>query len=395
MTDILGPADAVNSVVVRPPDGRTWASLDSWFRDCSSPTTDDGTDIQAAWLNGVTAALRAVWRANGGTVADPTVKIVAEVGSNDNGLALAIQNLIQRGLTNAAPDTGVADAMLVSLSPAPAELLDGLVVRTKIAATNQTPTPTLSVGTGGPKPVVNWSGQPLNPGDLPASGFADFRYDAAGGRWRTLTPKPGFGQSVAAWLAAGTYSWTCPAGVTRLKATVIGAGGGGGSVTRSTFSGGAGGGGGVAIGYYAVVPGTAYPITVGAAGAGQTSTGGGPGAAGGSSSFASFASASGGGGGNGQGASNMSGGGSGMGYGGAINFGKGRGSAGSVITYDVDNFPIGGGCGGGEGGGPNGTGSGNPGWPGTAPGAGGGGTGTSTIGSQGGNGAPGGVILEY
>ena len=51
-----------------------------------------------------------------------------------------------------------------------------------------------------------------------------------------------FGLSAAVFTTAGAASWTCPAGVTRAKATVIGGGNGGAS-----GSGGAGGGGAVAV----------------------------------------------------------------------------------------------------------------------------------------------------
>lgn len=60
----------------------------------------------------------------------------------------------------------------------------------------------------------------------------------------------------------GTYSWRCPAGITQVEVTLIGAGGGG-----SSNNGGSGGGGGGAgyVKYMATVsPGTAYTVVVGA-----------------------------------------------------------------------------------------------------------------------------------
>jgi hypothetical protein len=88
-------------------------------------------------------------------------------------------------------------------------------------------------------------------------------------------------------LFTASGSWTCPTGVTSVKATIIG-GGAGGSAT----SGGTGGSGGVAIGVYTVTPGTVYTVTVGLGTVGvayNTNS-----ASAGSSSFASFASATGG-----------------------------------------------------------------------------------------------------
>ena len=93
-------------------------------------------------------------------------------------------------------------------------------------------------------------------------------------------------------------SWTAPAGVTRVRASVIGGGGGG-----AAHSGGnqdpdsaSGGSGGTAVGVYTVTPGTTYTVTVGAGGAGISldGTATGTAGAGGTTSFASFCSATGG-----------------------------------------------------------------------------------------------------
>jgi len=97
-----------------------------------------------------------------------------------------------------------------------------------------------------------------------------------------------------------TTTWTAPAGVTRVRASVIGGGGGGAAHTGysndpiEAF----GGNGGVAVGVYTVTPGTSYAVTVGAGAAGITrsTTGSGTASAGGTTSFASFCSATGGGG---------------------------------------------------------------------------------------------------
>jgi len=84
---------------------------------------------------------------------------------------------------------------------------------------------------------------------------------------------------------AGSYSFTVPAGVTSLTATVVGGGGGGGG---SIFSGdGHGAANGGSGGFYsnqsfAVTPGETLALTVGAAGAGVSS---GTGGTGGSSSI--------------------------------------------------------------------------------------------------------------
>ena len=120
MSDIIGPADAPNSVTVRPEDERAFSNLDSWFKDCSSPTADDGTDIQASFLNGTLALLRSLWRGNG-KKQDGVTNIVPENGNDDAGLLKAVQHLIQRGQTLYGEDTGTENSVVVSLSPALAE----------------------------------------------------------------------------------------------------------------------------------------------------------------------------------------------------------------------------------------------------------------------------------
>jgi len=80
----------------------------------------------------------------------------------------------------------------------------------------------------------------------------------------------------------GSYTWTAPAGVTSVRAIVVG---GGGSGARGEYNNGGGGGGGFAMGVYTVVPGTNYAVTVGSGGSRPGSGSGGN--AGGTSSFAS------------------------------------------------------------------------------------------------------------
>ena len=66
---------------------------------------------------------------------------------------------------------------------------------------------------------------------------------------------------------ASSGNWTCPAGVTKVLATVVG-GGGGGRGSSSTVQGQTGGSGGYGIGIVTVTPGTVYTVTVGAGGNG-------------------------------------------------------------------------------------------------------------------------------
>jgi hypothetical protein len=69
----------------------------------------------------------------------------------------------------------------------------------------------------------------------------------------------------------GTYTWTCPTGVTSVSAVAIGAGGRGTTFAQTDSSGGGGGGG---LGWknnISVTPGTGYTVVVGSgSGAGQS-----------------------------------------------------------------------------------------------------------------------------
>ena len=86
--------------------------------------------------------------------------------------------------------------------------------------------------------------------------------------------------------AATAYSWVCPTGVQPVRVTCIGGGGGGGSELASGNSTGAGGGGSgsLAQSIIAVVPGTAYALSVG--GGGAAGGVGAAGSAGGNSTWA-------------------------------------------------------------------------------------------------------------
>lgn len=86
---------------------------------------------------------------------------------------------------------------------------------------------------------------------------------------------------------AGSFTFTVPAGVSRVMVTCIGGGGGGGNST-SAAGGTGGGGGGYAMAYVTgLTPGQTISVTVGIGGAAVT--------AGGSSSFGTFCTATGGG----------------------------------------------------------------------------------------------------
>jgi hypothetical protein len=78
----------------------------------------------------------------------------------------------------------------------------------------------------------------------------------------------GVGQLSYALFSSGSGTWTCPAGVTKVKVTCIAGGGGGYELdAEQIYSGGVGG---CAIGIYTVTPGSGYAYSVGSGGNGGT-----------------------------------------------------------------------------------------------------------------------------
>lgn len=140
---------------------------------------------------------------------------------------------------------------------------------------------------------------------------------------------PGRGQ-MQAFGSSGTF--TVPAGVHRIHCRVWGAGGGGGGVGSGGGGAAGGAGGGYAEGWYAVTPGAALAVTVGAGGgAGNgTPTAGGNG---GSSSVGALLSATGGAGGQGAAGGSVASvtGSFGSGSGGQINVPGNPANAGIVV----------------------------------------------------------------
>jgi len=129
-------------------------------------------------------------------------------------------------------------------------------------------------GTDNVRLAVGTNGQVLTANSSATTGLS----------WATASSGSGF-SNIQVFTSSGTF--TVPAGITKVKATVVGGGGGGRN------DGGGGGGGGAAIEIVSgLTPGNTVTVTVGTGGAGG-STGG----TGNTSSFGAFCSATGGAGG--------------------------------------------------------------------------------------------------
>jgi hypothetical protein len=180
--DLLGPASASGAVTVRPGDARTFGITDSWFRDCTDPDTDDGTAYEAAFFNAVLANLRSVVRGNGQTAA--SADIVAQDNAADDLIWRACQHLYQRGQPAWAVDSSVTpNQIIVSLTPAAAELKAGMRVRVKIAQ-NNTGATTMTVNSQNAN-VKTIAGQDLQKGMLIAGQIALFAFD--GTNWQMIS----------------------------------------------------------------------------------------------------------------------------------------------------------------------------------------------------------------
>ncbi len=252
--------------------------------------------------------------------------ITPDAGNNKQLLA-ALQALFGG---YAVDTSAAANALVVTLSPAPAALKDGMVLRVKPAFTNTGPA-TLNVNGLGAWPITSATGAPLAGGEL-------FNGNAATLICSFYTTS--FVLVAPAWATSNAWRnmvvltsstvWTVPVGVTRIK--IRGVGGGGGSaafIGGNADMPGCGGGAGYFEGIYTVIPGTAYTVTIGAGGLGGTSSSS-NGVAGGTTAFGSLASAGGGFG--GVNGANPAGGAGGTAAGGQINVQGGDGTDGLFVN---------------------------------------------------------------
>ena len=162
--------------------------------------------------------------------------------------------------------------------------LASLTVSGNISGTITTASQTNITGVGN-LTAGTWSANTITPHrggtGLTAPGDSGNVLTSNGTAW--ISTAPSVGQYQYALYTSGTSTWTCPAGVSRVKATIFGGGGGGGQNSSGGF-------GGKSQAYVTTVPGTVYTITIGAGGMGIGALGG----TGGTTSFGNLLSATGG-----------------------------------------------------------------------------------------------------
>lgn len=161
--------------------------------------------------------------------------------------------------------TGATDDQYVITLDNPASLgqLVGLPV---VVRWHRTSTSDITVAVNGiassAKPLIDSAtGAQISAGGVREGQLSEIVYD--GTQWQMVSvPADSRTPGMLLITAAGAGTWTVPAGVTRVKATVVG--GGGGGAFRGTAWGG--GGGGMDSAWFQVTPGEEIPYTVGAGG---------------------------------------------------------------------------------------------------------------------------------
>jgi hypothetical protein len=393
MVDLWGPGafGAADAAAARPAYTPTDGAGDpeTFYKDCSSPAEDDGTEWKSAALNMLLVQLRKVVRSTA----------VAVSNLSDDLLARAIQI----GM-NYAVAGGAANAWTVSPSLAPLAYVVGLPFDVVAPGTNSSTTVTVNVSGLGTKPIKRSDGADPQIGDLVAGTLYRTVYDGTNIRISGQLPSQAraaaFQVNRVIFTATGAYSWTVPAGVTRIRVKAWGGGGGGGASNNPS---GAAGGGSGAYGEQAidVVPGQTVTGSVGAGGTAGISGGGAAPGNGGNTTVVYGATTYTAGG--GVGAANI---GSGAGVGNSVSGGTttnfvdtariGSPSAGGLQGYSGSGTLYYGGKGGDA---PNGGVGGNAGTgapnPGATPGGGGAGGGSNGGNTNGAVGARGEVWIEY
>lgn len=207
---------------------------------------------------------------------------------------LQLSRAVQSGKVNYAVAGGTANALTATLSPAPSALTAGMNVVLRVSA-NNTGASTLNINGLGPASIVRPAGTPLLAGDLTNGSTLLLIYN--GTQWVLAAAPQNGAPGKAVLQTVGTGSFTVPAGVTRLRVRLWGAGGGGGGSRSAGSAGSAGASGGYCENEISVTPGQVIAYTIGAGGTGGAQSVPSNGAVGGTTSFGSYMSSTGGGGG--------------------------------------------------------------------------------------------------
>ena len=159
--DLLGPASAINAVTARPAQAVTYGAIRTWFKNCSSLTSADGTELTNDWLNNILAQLRTAFDGTG---------IVEDNG--DDMLLRAMESIGIRYGT----DIGAVNVLAVTFSPPVTALSLKLTLAVLVGTTN-TQSATINPNGIGNIAITMPDGSPLIGGELSAGHIALFSFN--------------------------------------------------------------------------------------------------------------------------------------------------------------------------------------------------------------------------
>lgn len=231
-----------------------------------------------------------------------------------------MQALMQQG-GNYSADSGTANAITITITPAPTSLTQLIGVPLYIKKIASANTGALTINPNGLGNTVTQfpSGAAIPSGGAPASGILAVMYDGTEFELLSVTAPATTAPAHGAQYFSSTGTFTVPTGVTQIYAEVWGGGGG-----SSGGNGASGAAGGYAAGWLTVTPAATITATVGTGGAAASS--GGTAGTGVTSTFSTLSATGGTGGAAGPGAG-------GSGSGGTLNI---SGQAGIDLTGGSD-----------------------------------------------------------
>ena len=163
------------------------------MKDRSTPNSNDGSYLQADWVNDMRALGDALLRHAG-------IKPNGEVDTPDNCQTYDALMKLVSGMINTAHKpmignaVGTADNFSASF-PRAVTLVDGFQVNVHAVAANTSTTPRFNAGSTGVRNIVKGHNQPLLVGDISGAGhILHLMYDAKTNKWVLLNPAFGISQ---------------------------------------------------------------------------------------------------------------------------------------------------------------------------------------------------------
>ena len=181
--------------------------------------TDAATGLlhEIVWVTNVTGDTLTIVRGQEGTTALPwsSGDIIANQMTAGQLELLTQPTSLQAQTTNSAVDSGSANAVVITLSPAPANLaaIELAPIRVKKSAAANTGATTINVNSLGATSIVNPNGTAMASGQLPANCIFEVSYDGTNFQLLSITTSPStspvtsvFGRTGAVVQQSGDYT---------------------------------------------------------------------------------------------------------------------------------------------------------------------------------------------